>query len=98
MPLTTKVTLDPIDIVLDGVPALPLQKGAEPLQFLAHVCCGQTAGWINMPLGMNVVLGPGHIVLDGDPALLPSERAIAFPYFSAMCICGQTVAHLSNHV
>jgi len=48
---------------------LPLpKKGAEPPQFSAHVCCGQTAGWIKMPLGMKVGLGPGDVVLDGDPA------------------------------
>jgi len=35
-------------------------------QFSAHICCGQTAGWIKMALGMEVGLGPGHIVLDGD--------------------------------
>ena len=36
--------------------------------FLAHVYCGQTAGWIKMPLGMEVDLSSGHTVLDGDPA------------------------------
>jgi len=46
----------------------PPKKGAQlPLsQFLAHVCCGQTAGWIKMPLGMEIGFGPGHIMLDGD--------------------------------
>ena len=34
------------------------QKGHSP-QFAAHVCCGQTAGWIKMPLGMAVGLDPG---------------------------------------
>jgi len=33
-----------------GASSLP-QKGAEPLQFSAHVYCGQTATWIKMPLG-----------------------------------------------
>jgi len=45
------------------------EKGAVPPQFLAHVCCGQMAGWIEMQLGVEVRLGPGHIVLDGYPAL-----------------------------
>ena len=37
---------------------------ATPL--LAHVYCGQTAGWINIPFGMEVGLGPAsHITLDG---------------------------------
>jgi len=56
----------PGHIVLDGDPAPPLKKGAQPHPiFLAHVCCGQTAGWIKMS-GTKVGLGPGDIVLDGD--------------------------------
>jgi len=43
--------------------------------FLAHVYCGQTAGWIKMPLGTQVGLGPGHIVLDGDRAPPPQKWA-----------------------
>jgi len=42
-------------------------------QFSAHICCGQTAGWVKMPLGRKVGLGPGHIVLHGYPA--PPEGA-----------------------
>jgi len=38
------------------------------LQFSADVCCGQTAGWINVQLGTEEGLGPGDIVLDGDPS------------------------------
>ena len=53
-------------------PSSPSQKGGgAPSQLSAHVCCGQTAGWIKMALGMEVGLGPGHIVLDEDPAPLP---------------------------
>jgi len=37
---------------------------------LAHVYCGQMAGWMKTPLGTEVDLCPGHIVLDGDPAPL----------------------------
>ena len=52
----------------------PPKNGPEPPpQFSAHVCCGQTAGWIKMALGMDVGLGPGHIVLDGEPAPLPQK-------------------------
>jgi len=56
------------------------QKGHNP-QFLAHVCCGQTAGWIKMSLGMEVGLGPCDIVLDGDPA--PPKNGHSSPHFSA---------------
>jgi len=48
-------------------PSSPSPKGHSP-QFSAHVCCGQTAGWIKMPLGTEVGLDPGNIVLDGDIA------------------------------
>jgi len=55
----------------------PKGEGAQPtsapaLQFLAHVYCGKTAGWIKIPLRIEVGLGPGHIVLDG--AQLPPKR------------------------
>jgi len=53
-----------------------LKKWAKlPTQFLAHVHCGQTAGWIKTALGTEVGLGPCHIVLDGDPAPLPQKWA-----------------------
>jgi len=42
---------------------------------LAHVYCGQTAGWIKMALGMEVGLGLVHIVLDGDTAPLSKKGA-----------------------
>jgi len=61
-----------------GLSSYPTPKRGTVLQFLAHVCCGQMAGWINMALGTEVGLGPGHIVLDGDPDLL-TERGTAAP-------------------
>jgi len=67
MKLGLKVGLGPGHIVLDGDPAA-FPKGAQSPQFSAHVCCGQTAIWINMPLAMKVGISPVHIVLDGDPA------------------------------
>jgi len=65
----------------------PPQKGHSP-QLLAHVCCGQTAGWIKTPLGREVDLGPGDIVLDGDPAPL-SPKGHSHPLLAHVC-CGQT--------
>jgi len=72
MPLGMNVGLGPGDFVLDGDPA-PLPKiRAEPSpKFLAHVYCGQTAGWMKMPLDMEVGLSPGDFVLDGVPAPSP---------------------------
>jgi len=57
----------------------PQKKGHSP-QFLAHVHCGQTTGWIKMPLGMEVDPSLGHIVL--DPA--PQKRAQQPPNFQPM--------------
>jgi len=45
-------------------------KGAQQLPplFLAHVYCGQMAGWIRMPIGTEVGLSPGDIVLGWVPS------------------------------
>ena len=73
---------------------LPQKKGTAPsTQFLSHVYCGQTAGWMKTPLGMEVDLDPGHIVLDGDPAS-PAKGAQQPPSFRPMSIVA-TVDHLS---
>jgi len=99
--------LSPGHLVLDGDPACP-QRGT-PLQFSAHVCCGQTAGWFKMPLGVDVDLGPGDIVY-GDPAPPKAhtppflERWTAAPLFSARSIAAKakrlpisaTAEHLIN--
>ena len=91
MPLGTEVDLDLRDIVFDVDPATP-KKGHPPHPFLAHVYCGQIAGWTKTPLGTEVDLGPGHIVLDGVPA--PAKGEQQPPYFRPMSIVA-TVAHLS---
>jgi len=82
MPRGREVGLGPRNIVLDGDPAPPPQKGGRAPKVSAHVFCGQTSGWIKMALGMSVGLSPGNIVLDGDPAPLPpkGDRA-ASPIF-----------------
>jgi len=43
MPLGTEVGLGPGDFMLDGDPARPSKKQAQPSQFSAHVYRGQTA-------------------------------------------------------
>jgi len=76
----------PGHIVLDRDPApLPKREGTAHPQFLAHVCCSQTAGWIKMALGMEVSLCPGHTVLNGDAGPLPRKMGYS-PQFSAMSI------------
>jgi len=76
VPLGREVGLGPSDVVLDGDPAPPPQKGGTaPSQFSADVYCGQTTGWIKMAPGVEVGLGPGHIVLDGDPASISKKGA-----------------------
>jgi len=36
--------------------SLPKLRGIVPLQFSAHICCGQMAEWINMSLGVELRL------------------------------------------
>jgi len=65
------------------------QKRAHipPTQFLAHVYCGQMAGWMKTPLGTEVDLGPGHIVLEGSQ--LPRKgHCSPSPLFLAHVYCG----------
>ena len=72
---------------------LPPEEGhTHPTQFLAHVYCGQMAGWMKTPLGTEVDLIPGHIVLDGVRA--PANGAQQPPSFRPMSTVA-TVAHLS---
>jgi len=52
---------------------------------LAHVYCGQMAGWMSTPLGTEVDLGIGHTVLDVVPA--PAKGAQHPPLF-AHVYCG----------
>jgi len=61
MPLGREVGLSQSDIVLDGDPTPPPQKGGTAPKFSALVYCGQTAEWIKMPLGAKVGLSPGHM-------------------------------------
>jgi len=57
MKLGMHVGLGPGQIVLDGDPPPPPEKGRSlRTQFSAHVCCGQMAGWFKMALGMKVGL------------------------------------------
>jgi len=88
MALGMEVGIGPGDFVFDEDPATPRTEGTPTTtQFLAHVYCGQTAGWMKTPLGTEVDLGSGHIVLDVVPAL--REQAQQTPaIFSARVYCG----------
>ena len=83
-PLGTDVDLGPGNFVFDGDPATPRKKGTPTPTQLAHVYCGETAGWMKMPLGTEVDLGPGYIVLDGVPA--PRERGTAATPLFGLCV------------
>jgi len=74
---------------------LPPEKMAQPpTQFLADVCCGQTAGWIKVPLGCTEVnLGPGDVVL--DVSQLPPKGGTV-PQFSVHVYCGQTAGWMKT--
>jgi len=72
-------------------PSYPQNKGHSDTptlpNFLAHVYCGQTAGWMKMLLGTEVDFTQGHIVLDGVPA--PAKVAQQpLPLFLADVYCG----------
>ena len=89
MPLGTDVDFGLRDIVFDVDPATPREKGTPTLnQFLAHVYCGQMAGWIKTPLGTEVDLGPGHIVLDGGPSSRERAAQQRPPLFGPYLYCG----------
>jgi len=89
MPLGIEVGLGPGDFVFDGDAAIPRTEGTPTTtQYLAHVYCGQTAGWMKTPLGTEVDLGPGHIVLDLDGVPSLRETGTAAPIFSARVYCG----------
>jgi len=79
MPLGMEVGLRPGDIVLDGDPAPPPQKGSTAAPQFQPMYCGQTAGWMKMPLGRDVGLGPGDILLDRDPT--PPQKRGTAPIF-----------------
>ena len=86
MALGMEVGLGPGNFVFDGDPATPRTEGTPTTtQFLAHVYCGQTAGWMKTPFDTEVDFGPGHIVLDGVPALRETGTA-APPHFLGPCL------------
>ena len=61
MALGMEVGLDPGDCVRWG-PSYPRTEGTPTTtQFLAHVYCGQMAGWMNMPLGTEVASYYGQL-------------------------------------
>ena len=93
MKLGTEVGLGPGLIVLDGDPPPPTKKGAQPLNFSAHVCCDQMAGWTKMLHDTEVGLSAGDFVLDGDPAP-PRKKGTAPTQFSADVYCGQMAAQI----
>jgi len=70
-------------------PIPTFKKGAH-FQFSAHVCRGQTAGWIKKPLDTEAGLGSGNIVLYRDPAPV-LHKGTASPHLRH-AYCGQMSA------
>ena len=62
--LGKQVGLGPGHIVLDGNPAPPPPKWHSP-QFSVHICCSQTAAWINV----NMTLQWDDNFIDVNPKL-----------------------------
>ena len=87
MPLGMVVGLGPDYFVFDRTELPPEKRAQLPTQFLAHVYCGQTVGWIKMPLGTEVNLGAGDLVLDGVAA--PPLKGAQPPVLSPNVHCGQ---------
>ena len=80
-----------------GTQLPPKKRGGTALpQFSARVCCGQTAGWINMPLGTEVGLGQGYIVLHRDQA--PPPKRGTSPNFLPMSIVAKRLNGLGCHL
>ena len=69
-------------------PPLP-KKGAEPPKFLAHVYCGETAGWIKMALGMEVGPWSSPQCARWGHSSPPKKGTGPPPQFSAHFYCGQ---------
>jgi len=80
-------------LCLMGTQLRPEKGHTHPTQFLAHVYCDQTAGWMKTPLRAKVYLGPGHFVLDGFPAICEGVQQPP-PSFQPMSIAA-TVTHLT---
>ena len=74
-------------IALDGDTAPLSQKGTEPLPILAHVYCGQTAGWIKTPLGTEVDR-PRPLCIRRVPSYRRKRNSSPPPLFSAHAYCG----------
>jgi len=71
----------------------PPERGTHPAKFLAHVCCGETAGWIKMPLGREVGLCPVNIVLDQLP-----PKGHSHPNFRPMSVVAKRLDGLRCHL
>jgi len=94
MALGMEVGLGPGNFVFDGDPAIPRTEGTlTTSQFLAHVYCDQTAGWIKTPLGTGSRPRPRPHCIRRVPALRETGTA-ATPTFRPMSIVA-VVAHLS---
>jgi len=70
--LGREVGFSPGDLVLDGDPAHPSQKGAEPPNFQPMSAVAKRLDGSRWHYAWRWPC-PGHIVPDGDPAPVPKE-------------------------
>jgi len=87
MPFRTEVGLVPSDIVLDGDPAPPPEKGATAPNF-RPICLVWPNGWMHQDTiwhrGGPRRLDPGDILVNGDPA--PPKRGTV-PFGTEVGLC-----------
>ena len=78
-----------------------LTRAEPPLQFSAHVHCGQTAGWINMALGIEVVQKRATKCVKGMKGKKYSERLHILGLNSTQLnehLWTQVIKHLNVHI
>jgi len=93
MPLGRKVGFNPSNIVLEGDPAAPPQKGRRAPPPIFGPCLLWPNGWMDQEVtGMEVSLGPVHIVLDMDPA--PHKKGGTAPNFRPMSVVATSIHNI----
>jgi len=89
MPLGTKVSLDPSNIVLDGDPARPSTKGGKAFPQIFGPCLLWPNGWMDQDATWHTGRPqPSTHCVRWEPSS-PSPKRAQPPQFSAHICCGQ---------